>query len=231
MLLHAIRILEALSPDTDNIDDHDDDDLETASVIITSSGRPPSAISGTRVPNYDSYRTRLAPLAGLEDRLTHLLSSSGEGEPTRLTQSFNGHGHNNSYQDYYSTLPMNGTRPTRTISIPQSSSFSASPISPPNDMSLSYGHDFTLNPIASKSRRKEVTVHAHSSWKRVNFSGKGKSPKTPNSGEIQGWWEDPDDPVHVLNACGGAMQELWKDSRVRQCLRERRIRLEEISGL
>ncbi|KAG6889329.1 hypothetical protein C0995_001736 [Termitomyces sp. Mi166 len=226
------RILEALSPESDNIDDHDDDDLETASVIITSRGRPPSAISGTRVPNYDSYRTRLAPLADLEDRLTRMLSSPLEEEPTRLSPSPNGDSNNytNGYQNYYSTLARNGTRPTPTISIPHNNSFPVSPVSPLNDMSSSYGYDFTPNLTASRSRGKEVTVHAHSTWKRFNFSGKAKSPKTPNSGEIQGWWEDPDDPVHVLNACSGAMQELWKDPRVRQRLREKRIRLEESSG-
>ncbi|KAG6885823.1 hypothetical protein C0993_009215 [Termitomyces sp. T159_Od127] len=228
----STTLKQALSPESDNIDDHDDDDLETASVIITSSGRPPSAISGTRVPNYDSYRTRLAPLADLEDRLIHMLSSPDEEEPTRLSQPLNGvgHFHTNGYQNYYSSLPRNGARPTPTISIPQLTSFSVSPISLPNDISSGHGNDFSQNSTASKSTGKEVAVHAHSSWKRVNFSGKAKSPKTPNSGEIQGWWEDPDDPVHVLNACGGAMQELWQDLRVRQRLRERRIRLEESSG-
>ncbi|KAH0591330.1 hypothetical protein H2248_001409 [Termitomyces sp. 'cryptogamus'] len=224
------RILEALGPESDNIDDHDDDDSETDSVIIISSGRPPSAISGTRVPNYESYRTRLAPLIDLGDRLTHMLSSPDE-EPTRLSLSPNGDSivHPNGYQDYHSTSLRNGTRPVPTISIPHKN-FSASPISSPNNVNSSYGHDFTTNAIGSRSRGKEVTVHAHSSWKRFPFSGKAKSPKTPNSGEIQGWWEDPDDPVHVLNACSGAMQELWRDPRVKQRLREKRIRLEESSG-
>ncbi|KNZ76308.1 Guanine nucleotide-binding protein alpha-4 subunit [Termitomyces sp. J132] len=223
-------ILEALGPESDNIDDHDDDDSETDSVIIISSGRPPSAISGTRVPNYESYRTRLAPLIDLGDRLTHMLSSPDE-EPTRLSLSPNGDSivHPNGYQDYHSTSLRNGTRPVPTISIPHKN-FSASPISSPNNVNSSYGHDFTTNAIGSRSRGKEVTVHAHSSWKRFPFSGKAKSPKTPNSGEIQGWWEDPDDPVHVLNACSGAMQELWRDPRVKQRLREKRIRLEESSG-
>ncbi|KAG5350823.1 hypothetical protein C0989_009121 [Termitomyces sp. Mn162] len=227
----STTLKQALGPESDNIDDHDDDDSETDSVIIISSGRPPSAISGTRVPNYESYRTRLAPLIDLGDRLTHMLSSPDE-EPTRLSFSPNGDSivHPNGYQDYHSTSLRNGTRPVPTISIPHKN-FSASPISSPNNVNSSYGHDFTTNAIGSRSRGKEVTVHAHSSWKRFPFSGKAKSPKTPNSGEIQGWWEDPDDPVHVLNACSGAMQELWRDPRVKQRLREKRIRLEESSGL
>jgi len=74
-------------------------------------------------------------------------------------------------------------------------------------------------------------VHASLPWKKgFTFGGKSKSPKTPNSGEIEGWWEDPEDPVHALHACQSAMQELWRDPKVRQRLREKRIRLEESSG-
>jgi guanine nucleotide-binding protein alpha-1 subunit len=61
--------------------------------------------------------------------------------------------------------------------------------------------------------------------------GRSKSPKSPHSGEIEGWWEDPDDPVHVLNACGPAMSDLWRDKQVRARLEEKHLRLEESSGL
>ncbi|KAJ7916969.1 guanine nucleotide binding protein, alpha subunit [Mycena leptocephala] len=57
-----------------------------------------------------------------------------------------------------------------------------------------------------------------------------KSPKSEYSDEIQGWWEDPDDPVHTLHACAPYMQEMWRDPSVRRCLQEKRIRLEESSG-
>ena len=46
-----------------------------------------------------------------------------------------------------------------------------------------------------------------------------------------GWWEDPDDPVHTLNRCAPVMNELWRDPKVRSTLHEKRIRLEESSGL
>ncbi|KAG6857303.1 hypothetical protein H0H87_006496 [Tephrocybe sp. NHM501043] len=230
------RILDALSPEADNIDDHDDDSMETASVIITSSGRPPSAISGTRVPNYDSYRIRLAPLIELEDRLTRMLSSPDADEPTRLPPSpkqepfGDSNGNSHGYLDY-PTLPRNGIRPAPTISIPQNT-FSASPISPSNGFVSGYNYTFPPSSTASRSKGKEVSVHASVSWKRpFTFGGKSKSPKTPNSGEIEGWWEDPDDPVHALHACSSAMKELWRDPRVRQRLREKRLRLEETSGL
>ena len=58
-----------------------------------------------------------------------------------------------------------------------------------------------------------------------------KSPKSPHSGELEGWWEDPDDPVHILNKCAPAMLDLWKDENVKQRLAEKRLRLEESSGL
>jgi len=57
-----------------------------------------------------------------------------------------------------------------------------------------------------------------------------KSPKSPHSGELEGWWEDPDDPVHILNKCASAMLDLWKDPNVKQRLVEKRLRLEESSG-
>ncbi|KAG5644153.1 hypothetical protein DXG03_009048 [Asterophora parasitica] len=231
------RILDALSPEVDNVDDHDDaDSLETATLIITSSGRPPSAISGTRVPNYESYRSRLVPLIDLEDRLTRLLSSPHEDEPTHLPQypnrEMNGSSNGNGFgYPKFSAGSSIGHRPAPTISIPKANTFSSSPVSPIG------GNGAFLSPSSSsgsstKTKGREVSVHASASWKRsFTFGGgKSKSPKTPNSGEIEGWWEDPDDPVHALNACAPTMQELWRDPRVRERLREKRIRLEESSG-
>ncbi|KAG5654145.1 hypothetical protein H0H81_006856 [Sphagnurus paluster] len=233
----STTLKQALSPEVDCVDDNDDDSLETASIIITSNGRPPSAISGTRVPNYESYGKRLAPLADLEDRLTRLLSSPDEEEPTHLPNpgayrarngNTNGNGH--LYPLSYAAGASTGERPSPTIYIPTNSSFSSSPISPANGNGSALPYSWVTSP--GIARPKEVSVHASVSWKKsFTFgSGKSKSPKTPNSGEIEGWWEDPDDPVHALNACAPAMQELWRDPRVRQRLREKRIRLEESSG-
>jgi guanine nucleotide-binding protein subunit alpha len=76
-------------------------------------------------------------------------------------------------------------------------------------------------------------VHTSTNWKKAFSLGgsKSKSPKSPMSGEIEGWWEDPEDPVHTLHACAPYMQEMWRDKNVRQRLREKRLRLEESSGL
>lgn len=238
------RILDALSPEPDNIDDHDDADCtETASVIITSSGRPPSAISGTRVPNYESYRSRLEPLIDLEDRLAHLLSSPDEDEPTHLPSP-------SSYPRWDSSSPFNvkqegiprttpkgsvvtsaSRRPSPTIYIPQKSQSHGSPVSPVNGNGSSSTYSSSPSPSSSKSGSKELSVRASTNWKKAfALGGKSKSPKSAHSGEIEGWWEDPEDPVHTLNACAPAMAELWRDPKVRQRLREKRIRLEESSG-
>jgi guanine nucleotide-binding protein subunit alpha len=75
-------------------------------------------------------------------------------------------------------------------------------------------------------------VHTSRNWKKsFSLGNSSKSPKSAHSGEIEGWWEDPDDPVHTLHACAPHMQEMWRDKNVRQRLREKRIRLEESSGL
>jgi len=226
------RILDALAPEVDTLDDHDDgDSLETASVIITSSGRPPSAILGTRVSNYDSYRHRLEPLAELEERLIRLLSSPDEDEATHLGPSRPMWEH---YANYYNTQNISppakfpstagsGARPSPTIMIPHKKQTSTS------GMNRSVSTSASSNGTTSKG--KEIAVHTSTNWKRAfTLGSKSKSPKSAHTGEIEGWWEDPEDPVHTLNACAPAMLELWRDPQVKRHLQEKRIRLEESSG-
>jgi guanine nucleotide-binding protein subunit alpha len=86
--------------------------------------------------------------------------------------------------------------------------------------------------LNGRSKKAEVAVHTTTNWKKAfALGGKEKSPKSAHTGEIEGWWEDPDDPVHALNGCAPAMLRLWKDENVRQRLQERKLRLEESSGL
>lgn len=221
-------ILDALAPESDTLDDHDDGDAdpdpgETASVIITSNGRPPSAILGTQIHNYESYRRRLEPLVELEERLIRLLSSPDEDEATHLGPSRPAW---EQYANYYkgnenTPPPLNGTttgRPAPTILIPQKKQTSSS-------LAIASQN-------GSSSNSKEIAIHTSINWKKTfAFGNKSKSPKSAHSGEIEGWWEDPDDPVHTLNACYPAMQELWRDPQVRKRLQEKRLRLEESSGL
>jgi len=148
----------------------------------------------------------------LEDRLTHLLAAPGEDEPTHLlsprphhdtaSNNFNGN-LPNEFADHYN--------PAITRSKP-----------------LSF-----LTKLGYDSRAKELAVRPEN-WKRASqlrLVPKPKSPKSPKSGEIEGWWEDPNDPVHTLHSCAKTMQALWADPQVQRRLQEKHLRLEESSGL
>ncbi|EJF67466.1 G-alpha-domain-containing protein [Dichomitus squalens LYAD-421 SS1] len=76
----------------------------------------------------------------------------------------------------------------------------------------------------------EPSIRTGSNWKKHFALGKIQSQKTAHSGELEGWWEDPGDPVHVLNRCAPVMKELWADPKIQQRLAEKKIRLEESSG-
>lgn len=231
-------VLDALAPEADVFDDHEDcDSLETASVIITSNGRPPSAILGTSVANYELYQRRLEPLARLEEQLIHLLSVSEDDEPTQLHPS---QPMWEQYANIYNTeslpppsksLPCSSPngRPSPSILIPQRKPTSSSSLSGSTISSSLYS---SHSPYSTDSSTNEIVIHTSTDWKKpFQLGSKSKSPKSAHTGEIEGWWEDPDDPVHILNACAPAMQELWRDPQVRKCLEEKRLRLEESSGL
>lgn len=183
--------------------------------MISSNGRPPSAILGTRVAKYEEYRRRLAPLVELEERLTRLLAAPDEDEAVRLPSSRPSlDSARHSYRSSFESNSHTG-KPTPTIIIPQRH--------PQIQRSVSAN--------GSDARPKELAVRS-GDWKRVFSLRMGyKSPKTPKSGEIEGWWVDPDDPVHTLHSCARAMLELWADSQVRIRLDEKRLRLQESSGL
>lgn len=185
------------------------------------------------------YRQHLEPLVELEDRLITLLSSPDEDEATHLDPtipSWNGYSHGN---DNGTTIaaPQNGKtagwsngRPAPTIYIPPTKQTKMSLARPPNGNATSSSQH--SSPASSKTVSKDFSVHTSTNWKKAfALGGKSKSPKSAHSGEIEGWWEDPDDPVHILNACAPAMVELWRDPKVRARLREKRLRLEESSGL
>ena len=162
-----------------------------------------------------------------------MLSSSEEDEPDQLglqqhhwpqqhwqQQQFPNERHiHSTSRAAYRSAP--NSRPSPMITIPQTYSPTASMNSTNNIPSPSTG----------SSKGNEIMVHTSTNWKKVFAFGRSKSPKSPHSGEIEGWWEDPDDPVHVLNACGPAMSDLWRDKQVRARLEEKRLRLEESSGL
>jgi hypothetical protein len=239
--ISVLSILEAISPETDD-QDHDGDLFETAAAIMSSNIRRLTV--SPRVPKYEDYRHGLEPLIELEERLTKLLSTPKEEEPTKMSPNpgdWRRYGHYDEYDGYHAgpSLVNTNCRPSPTVYIPsflpptKSVSLPASPqtASTVSDHSLPHTSPSALS-TSSKSKHKEVAVHTTTNWKRaLTLGGSAKSPKSENSGEIAGWWEDPDDPVHVLNAMAQPMLDLWRDKYVRRMLKEKRLRLEESSGL
>ncbi|EED85236.1 candidate G-protein alpha subunit [Postia placenta Mad-698-R] len=193
---------------------------EVASIVISSPisshNRPVSASAAG--PDYESYHRRLAPLMELELRLIQLLSDPEDNDtreathlpPDALAYPPRGFGATPLSSSAFGPSTSAPSRPAPRISIPPTAA--SSPTSP-----------------TSLSPTTELSVSTTSTWKRVLTLG-NRSPKSEHTGELQGWWEDPHDPVHILHRCAPVMTELWRDKRVRARLGEKRIRLEESSG-
>lgn len=211
------RILDTISPDTED-DDNDEPDCTT---------RPKhSRRQSTQVVNYEHYRRALDPLKELEERLIRMLSSpDDEDEPTRMPPPRSDWSNGTTALSSQGTVTKNG-RPSPVITIPtRQPSFPLSPVSPMSSPGASSSG-------SSKSKHSEVSVHYRSNWKKAfSLGNRIKSPKSAHTNEIEGWWDDPSDPVHVLNACAQPMLALWKDTSVKQRLREKELRVEEGSGL
>ncbi|THH31966.1 hypothetical protein EUX98_g2234 [Antrodiella citrinella] len=223
-LLRSVRrILDAIAPDPDphmnGLEEVDEfEDTEPPAIIIGGS-RPSSAYNN---PQFENYHRRLAPLIELETRLIQQLSDTDDNddkEATHLpssgsvTWSSSGNG--------IPTSPDYGGDTGRTlpkINIPSGSR--SSPASPTTPSTTS---------ISSQSHT-ELAVPTSFNWRKRFALGKISSPKYEHSGELQGWWEDPDDPVHVLNRCAPVIIEMWRDPAVKQRLSEKWLRLEESSG-
>ena len=213
------RILDAISPDYETLNSHilgddDDENAEAASLIISSTdGTSSSSYHG--IKGYENYQHRLAPLLVLEQRLIVLLSDEEENEEreaTRLVTTWSASSSSSGSIHGPKTPPDLGGN--LAVIIPQTV-VRPSPNSP-------------LSPQSNQ----EISVKTTSNWKKaLSLGGRMKSPKSPHSGELEGWWEDPEDPVHILNKCAPAMLDLWKDPNVKQRLFEKRLRLEESSGL
>jgi len=75
--------------------------------------------------------------------------------------------------------------------------------------------------------RGEYAVRTTNNWKRVLSLRRSRSSRSSTSTP---WWDDPSDPVHILDRSREAMIQLWKDDWVRRRLVERRVRLQESSG-
>ncbi|OSD01148.1 G-alpha-domain-containing protein [Trametes coccinea BRFM310] len=240
------RILEAIAPEDNTTIDDDDfgDSSETASIIISGSGRPSSSLAGSQ-PNYEHYRRRLAPLMEMEQRLINMLSDPEDNEGQEATHlppssSFAADARTLHHANSLASLTHAGGRPAPRITIPPASTSASS--SSFAQLSSYASSQSSSNPLTSprsptspatsmmSSGSNELSVRTGYNWKKPFALSRIQSPKTPDSGEVQGWWEDPNDPVHTLNACRAAMSDLWRDPKVRHRLEEKRIRLEESSG-
>lgn len=216
-----LRILDAVSPDADPLDDGHGVDLWPVASNRT---------TGTRVAKYEHYRRALEPLRGLEEHLIRMLSAPDEVEPVRIAPSkpdWNLHNITTSPPSSASR----GRRPSPVITIPHRRKPSSvySPTSPSTTQSLPSPGGSSSS--SSKSKHAEVSVHTTSNWKKAfSLANRIKSTKSAHTNEIEGWWDDPSDPVHVVNACSQAMSSLWKDPNVKQRLRELKLRIEESSG-
>lgn len=184
--------------------------------MISSGTRSSDNTQPSSVPNYDKYMKTFAPLFDLEQNLIAQLADPDDNPdreatrlPTKQQTWFNGVAS--------PTSPTNGSPEVYVaprITIPSTSQTRHSP--PVSPTSLNNG---------------ELSLPPTSNWKKALAFGRVQSPKSAHGGELQGWWEDPEDPVHTLNRFAPFIQELWKDPKVRHKLLERRVRLEESSGL
>ncbi|KAG1742738.1 guanine nucleotide binding protein, alpha subunit [Suillus paluster] len=220
------RILDAVSPDSDQLDEADDQETRSGSAVPSIRETP--VVSKTRVTRYPQYRHALEPLRELEERLIRMLSSPDEDEATHTTPpkpDWSLYANSNFNTQIH--VGKNG-RPAPFITIPPSRTSSPlSPLSPSTSLPSPGGSSNS----SSKSKNAEVSVHHTSNWKKAfSLGNRIKSPKSAHTNEIEGWWDDPSDPVHVLNSCAQPMLALWKDPSVKQRLREKQIRLEESSG-
>ena len=211
------RILDAISPDYETLnshilDDDDDENAEAASVIISSTdGTPSSSYHGIR--GYEDHQNRLAPLLILEQKLIALLSDEEDNEEREATR-------------LATTWSASSPSPVHNPKTPLDLARSLEVVIPPTAIQPSPN-----SPLSPQSLQ-EVSVKTTSNWKKaLSLGGRMKSPKSPHSGELEGWWEDPADPVHILNKCAPAMLDLWRDPNVKQRLIDKRLRLEESSGL
>ncbi|KAI5991351.1 guanine nucleotide binding protein, alpha subunit [Pisolithus marmoratus] len=216
-----LRILDAVSPDADP-----PDDVDGVALWPVAANRR----IGTRVAKYEQYRKALEPLRALEQHLIRMLSAPDEVEPVRIAPSKPDWSLNSSTASI-SSPTSRSRRPSPVITIPHRRKPSSpySPTSPGTVQSLPSPCGSSSS--SSKSKHVEVSVHTTSNWKKAfSLANKSKSTKSAHTNEIEGWWDDPSDPVHVINACSQAMSSLWKDPNVKQRLRELKLRVEESSG-
>lgn len=81
----------------------------------------------------------------------------------------------------------------------------------------------------------ELSVRLTSRWKEaLSFKAAvGQKKGQYDYTEERGWWEDPNDPGHILHTCVAGqwgIRALWQDSSVRMTLAKRHMRIEDSAG-
>ena len=218
------RILDAISPDSDQHDallGLDSDSVHTTSSagdVHAQALPPPPPLDPQQrqiaTEKHAYYSARLAALVDLEARLMRMLGDADEDVATRLDDG---------------SAPGWSFVPALALAAPRPEiSVNTSPhTAPPTPSARS-----PLTGVAGLGRGGEMSVRPTSNWKKaLGLGGSKLKGASPGTGELLGWWEDPADPVHVLSKYSSVMVELWDDQWVKARLRDRRIRLEESSGL
>ena len=178
-------------------------------------------------------------------------SSSGSGSASGLGSSLGSGMSSGAWPTASSSSSSTACTPTYTYPPSRPPPITIPPV-PPSPLAHSHSYSYSypgtsaaasprsptsaapsVGSAAGGQHEHEPAIRTGSNWKKHFALGRMQSPKSAHSGsgELEGWWEDPSDPVHVLNRCAPVMTELWRDGKVRARLAERKIRLEESSGL
>jgi hypothetical protein len=163
-------------------------------------------------------RMRLTPLLQIEDLLLRRLTSPGANEPDLLGASAA------STPQAHGTREKSGGRPS-----------SASRRRPGTGNSTRSGRlaivNTNLPPVDPRMKAREAAVNSTAGWKDAFARMLPVDPSASMDELPQDFDAGGDDPGKVLSACCADMKALWADPIIHQILEDRKVRLEDMSGL
>jgi hypothetical protein len=169
-------------------------------------------------------RLRLAALLPIEEELKRRLSPTppppGPELPSTVVTS-NGSGRR------HRPRTGNGSNSSRPSTSSSSSGGNGAPAPAPTTTT-------TLAPLNTNvplRATREVAVNSALGWKGAINRMLAVDPHASSESVAHADPTNPNDPGRVLSACAEDMRALWADPVVRAILMERRVRLEEMSGL
>lgn len=185
--------------------------------LVTDNGNTPGGTSSCPglTNEHLKLRTRLMPLLQIEDVLLRHLSPSGGREADSLGTSLSSTSHSGE----------NTKRPGTASSKRR----------PGTGNSTRSGRLTVLNtnlpPVDPRMKTKEAVVNSNVGWKDAFARMLDVDPQASMDELPHDWDSHGDDPGNVLSACAADIKILWSDPIVRQLLVERKVRLEDMSGL